>query len=377
MSSDSRLARLKKISLGAKIAGAFEKQQTEDHDTRDGGSTARSSTFSSRGLYTMPDDYESDPEPPPSARRAKKRIQGLAEEEEEMISVSTGQGLQSAPPPPQQPTGTQMSSLVPRDKNSAYIGDGKYVDTSMDASLMAEEAIRAQSGKGSKLYAEAPDNILKRPIASKIPPMKFSQAELNQPSFQSRQFPPTPDHSLPNTRHPAGYLQKLPPWRAPGSWSAHPGGYPPSAPWSHLPSGGDNVNSGKSSLQPGAFGLQPGGGKFPGDFNDNSLSFGAFWNLNPRNVDEFASQMDNMFRSIGSGVDQTNDHINTKINRADLRFDELESDSRAAMYDNSIAPYVGSQGIFPSPRYPKAEVPFVRVPLRPASVTRRFNVYAK
>ena len=96
------------------------------------------------------------------------------------------------------------------------------------------------------------------------------------------------------------------------------------------------------------------------------------WNLNPRNVDEFASQLDHMFRSMGSGVDHTNDKLNSKLNRADLRFDELESDSRAVFQNNAVVP------LSPSYYHPlRTEVPKLRIPTRPESVNQRFYQYAR
>ena len=118
-----------------------------------GGSTARSSTYSSRGLYTMPHDYDSDPESKYAGQQTKGRFGpgvggGIAarytdEVDEGMVAVEgRGTGLHSAPPP---------------GPNAAYIGGGKYVDTSMEASVIAGEgSIRPNSAKGYliRLYVQ-------------------------------------------------------------------------------------------------------------------------------------------------------------------------------------------------------------------------------
>ena len=53
------------------------------------------------------------------------------DEEEQMIAKNRKGALHSAPP----------------GRNAAYIGDGKYVDTSRDASLIVEESIGVAKGE--------------------------------------------------------------------------------------------------------------------------------------------------------------------------------------------------------------------------------------
>ena len=337
-SSETRTERLKKLSLGARVASAFETGGYRDDDRASQVSESRSDgSFrhkNSRGLYMMPEGYDSD-------------------EDEELASVRRSMGgLHSAPPPGM-------------GKNAAYIGGGKYVDTSRDASQIVEESIMGPAKKASVVFAEGPGfggkggalpvSEIKRPVALKKPALKYETTKVK----------PT-------------YLEKVPPWRGPGSW-ASAGGYPPST-VSPLPTGwvgdvgyGGGVAPSKSGFYPGVGSGYSGSKSYNPEFQDDPQAFGAYWNLNPRNVDEFASQMDHMFRCIGTGVDKTNDKINSKINRADLRFEELESDSRAAFQDNNLS-------ALPIPvtyRPLRSDIPLIRVPSRPPSVTHRFNVYAK
>ena len=76
--------------------------------------------------------------------------------------------------------------------------------------------------QGSKLYySELPNSEIKRPIALKRPAMKFGETELNRPEY-----------AMDSSRVPKpSFLNKdpVPPWRGPGSWGVHSGGYPPSA----------------------------------------------------------------------------------------------------------------------------------------------------